>query len=172
MDAHLTRTEHHNRCMKKARGAEARLQTLTKTYGVVPESIRAVQVICVQAVTHYGSELWWYPSEASMRDDLQLHRNREARSILGALPMTPRGGTNERLRASNRTSNLRVKTAAFRSEARKRVKQQTKETTPKPLFLDVSMQRSEERAPPWPDHQRHELAGPRRRVSGQAHHTG
>ena len=36
MDAHLTFKEHHNRCMKKARAAEARLRTLTKTYGVVP----------------------------------------------------------------------------------------------------------------------------------------
>ena len=44
MDAHLTFKEHHNRCMKKARAAEARLQTLTKTYGVVPDSVMAVQV--------------------------------------------------------------------------------------------------------------------------------
>jgi len=58
MDAHLTLKEHHNRCIKKARAAEATLHTLTKTYGVVPESVRAVQVACVQAVALYGSELW------------------------------------------------------------------------------------------------------------------
>jgi hypothetical protein len=34
MDAHLTFKEHHNQSLKKARAAEARLRTLTKTYGV------------------------------------------------------------------------------------------------------------------------------------------
>jgi hypothetical protein len=91
MDAHLTFKEHHNRCMKKARAAEARLRTLTKTYGVVPESVRAVQVACIQAVALYGSELWWDPKEIGRRDDLQLLLNRQARSVLGALPTTPRG---------------------------------------------------------------------------------
>ena len=63
MDAHLTFKEQHNRCMKKARAAEAQLRTLTKTYGVFPESVRAVQAACVQVVALYGSELWWDPSE-------------------------------------------------------------------------------------------------------------
>jgi hypothetical protein len=77
--------------MKKARGAVARLRTLTRTYRVVPESIRAVQVACVQAVPLYGSEIWWDPREVGRRDDLQLLLNQPARSILGVLPMTPRG---------------------------------------------------------------------------------
>jgi hypothetical protein len=64
MDAHLTFKEHHNRCMKNPRAAEARLRTLTKTYGVVPESVRAVQIACVQAVALYGSELWWDPKRS------------------------------------------------------------------------------------------------------------
>jgi hypothetical protein len=51
-DAHLTFKEHHKRCMKKARAAEARLATLTKSYGVVSESIRAVQVACAKW-SHY-----------------------------------------------------------------------------------------------------------------------
>jgi len=91
MYAHLTFKEHHNRCMKNARAAEARLRSLTKTYSVVPESVRAVQVACVQADTLYGSKLWWDPREVGRRDDLQLLLNRRARSILGALPTTPRG---------------------------------------------------------------------------------
>jgi len=100
MDAHLTFKEHHNRFMKKAMAAEARLCTLTKTYGVVPESVRAVQVACVQAVAPYGCELWWDPREVGRRDDLQLLLNRQARSILGALPKTPRGA---RMRESGLT---------------------------------------------------------------------
>jgi len=91
MDAHLTLKEHNTRCINKDRAAEARLQTLTKTYGVVPESVRAIQVACIEAVTLYGSELWWDPNEAGRRDDLQLVLNGQARFILGALPMTPRG---------------------------------------------------------------------------------
>ena len=77
--------------MMNTRAAEARLRTLTTTYGIVPESVRAVQVACVQAVTLYGSELWWDPKEAGRRYNLQLLLNRQARCILGALPTTPRG---------------------------------------------------------------------------------
>jgi len=68
-----------------------RHRTFTKTYGVVAESILDVQVVCVPAVALYGSELWWDPKEVGRRDDLQLLLNQQARSILGALPTTPRG---------------------------------------------------------------------------------
>jgi len=91
MDVHLTFKVHHNRCMKKARAAEARPRTLTKTYWVIPESVRGIQIACVQALALYGNELWWDPKEVGRRDDLQLLLNRQARSILGALPTTPRG---------------------------------------------------------------------------------
>jgi len=88
---HLTLQEQQNRCRKEARGAEARLRTMTTTYGIVPESVRAVQVACVLAVALSGSELWWDRKEAGRWDDFQLHLNRQARSILGVLPTTPRG---------------------------------------------------------------------------------
>jgi len=61
------------------------------TYGIVPESVKAVQIACPQAVALYGCELWWDPKVVGRRDDLQLLLNRQARSILGALPMTPQG---------------------------------------------------------------------------------
>ena len=83
MESLLTLKLHHNRCMKKATAAEARLQTLTKTYGVVPESIRAVQDTYIQAVTLYRGELWWDPNEAGRVDNLQLLLNLQARNILG-----------------------------------------------------------------------------------------
>jgi len=44
MNAHLTLKEHLNRCMKKARAAEACLLSLKKPYAVVPAGVRAVQV--------------------------------------------------------------------------------------------------------------------------------
>jgi len=90
-DAHLTFKEHRNRCMTKARAAEARLCTLTKTYGIVPESIRAFQVACVNAVELCGSEPWWHPKDVGRRDDLELLLNQHAWPVLGMLLTTPRG---------------------------------------------------------------------------------
>jgi len=75
MDPLLMFKEHHNRCMKKARAAEASLRTLTQTYGVVPEIVRAVQVPCIQAVALDGSELWWDRKEVGRKDDLNLLLN-------------------------------------------------------------------------------------------------
>jgi len=89
MTAHLTFKEHNNRCIKEARAAEARLRSLTKTYGLLPESVQAVKVSCVQVVALYGSVLWWDHREVGRRYDLQLLLNRQARSILGVLPTTP-----------------------------------------------------------------------------------
>ena len=48
-------------------------------------------MVCIQAVALYGSELRWDSREVGRRDYLQLLLNRQARSILGALPTTPRG---------------------------------------------------------------------------------
>jgi len=89
MDVNLIFKEHHNRCMKKAMAADARVQTLAKTYDVIPESIRAVQVACIRAVALYGSEVCWDPKEIGRRDAHQMLFNRRARSVLSALSMTP-----------------------------------------------------------------------------------
>jgi hypothetical protein len=61
-----------------------------KTWRPFPERYTSFHA-CVQAVALYGSELWWDSKEVGRRDDLQLLLNRQARSILGALPTTPRG---------------------------------------------------------------------------------
>jgi len=90
MVAHLTFKEHQNRCLKKARAAEARLRSLSNTYVVVQESVRAVTVACIQAVTWYGSEPWRDPNEVGRRHYLQLLLKRQARSVLGMLPTTSR----------------------------------------------------------------------------------
>jgi hypothetical protein len=91
MDAHLTFKEHYNRCMKKARAAEARLRVLTRMHAIIPERVRAVQIAWDEAVALYGSELWVDPKEIGRREDLQLLLNRQARSTLGALPTTSPG---------------------------------------------------------------------------------
>jgi hypothetical protein len=91
MNAHQTFKEDHNRYMKKAWAAEARLRTLTKPHGVVSESVKAIHIASVQAVALYRSKLRWDPKSVGRRDDLQLLLNQQARSILGALPTTQQG---------------------------------------------------------------------------------
>ena len=44
MDEHQMVKKHHNRWRKNTRAAEARLRSLRKIYGIVPESLRAVRV--------------------------------------------------------------------------------------------------------------------------------
>jgi len=75
--------------MKRSSAGEARLRTLTKTYGADGQSVWADPVEFVQAVSPYWSVLWWDPREVGSRDDLQLLHNRQARCILGALLTTP-----------------------------------------------------------------------------------
>jgi hypothetical protein len=77
--------------MTIARAAATRLRALPKPYGAVPESPGAVHVACIEAVTLYVRELWWDYREVGRRDNLQLLLTQQARSILGALPTTPRG---------------------------------------------------------------------------------
>jgi len=91
MDAPVMFKEHHYQCMKIERAAEVRLRTLTKTYGFIPESVRAVHVVCIHAVAPFGSQLRWNPREVGTRDNLQLLLNRQARSILRVLPTTLHG---------------------------------------------------------------------------------
>ena len=71
MDVYLMLKEHHRQCMKKAWAAEVRLRTLTMIYRLVPESVRAVPIACIQAVTQDGSKLWWDPKEVGRHGDLQ-----------------------------------------------------------------------------------------------------
>jgi len=78
-------------------------KTLTKSYGVVPYSVRAVQQGSVKPFALYLSDLWRYPRHIGRRDDLLLLLNRHARSILGVLHKSPQGGL---LRQSGLTLTL------------------------------------------------------------------
>ena len=57
METQLTFSKQHNRCMNIAGSVEASLQTHTKIYRVVLESVRPIQVTCVHVVALYGSKL-------------------------------------------------------------------------------------------------------------------
>jgi len=91
MDTHITFKDHHTQCMRKARAPAAQLHALTRMHRIIPEQSRAVEIACVQAFALYASELRWDPKDTGRREDLQLLLNRQARSTLGALPMTPLG---------------------------------------------------------------------------------
>jgi len=145
MDSPLTFNEHHNRCIKKAWAAAARLRTLTKTYKVQPGSVRAIQVACVQAVPLYGQKLAWDPNQAARREDLQLLLNRQGRSILSS-SNNPTWSVDERLWAYTRSRHHRIHTAAHCGEASKHVQQQAEKTTPNPFFHGTGMQSTEQRA--------------------------
>jgi len=57
-------------------------------YDGVPESLSAVQILCIEVVALYGSEHRWDSKEVGRQDDLQLLQNRQARSIMGVLLTT------------------------------------------------------------------------------------
>jgi len=59
------------------------------TYGIVRETVTAISIDGIHAVTLYWSRLWCDPEEIGRRYDLQLLLICQARSILGALHITP-----------------------------------------------------------------------------------
>jgi len=96
-----------------------------KDIWVVLEGIRAVQVACIQAAAQYGRELWWDPKDIGRQDDLQLLLNQPARSVLGALPTTPRGALIRESWLTPMPVIIRLQTTMIRSDATKRMQEQT-----------------------------------------------
>ena len=74
-DVHLTLKVNHNQCMKIAQAAEAKLGSLTGTYRIVQQSVRAIQVACVRAVAQYRCDPGWGTRDSARRDDLHLPLN-------------------------------------------------------------------------------------------------
>lgn len=91
-DAHMMFKEQHNTSMKKDRPAEARLQTHTKTSGVIAENVMATYMASVHEVASYGSELLCVPTDAGRNlNNLKHLRNQQTRSILMVMPPTSQG---------------------------------------------------------------------------------
>ena len=57
MDSKINLREHHNICMKKAKGVEARIRRLAGPTELQPQQVRQIQVATMQAVALYGAEL-------------------------------------------------------------------------------------------------------------------
>jgi hypothetical protein len=90
LDSKLTLQHHHNVRMGKARSAEARIRSLTGRLGLCTENVRRIQIAAVQAVALYGTELW-FDGQKERTADIQKLFNRQARSVLGALPTSAIG---------------------------------------------------------------------------------
>ncbi len=87
-DSRLTFNSHVNEKLRKAKIAESRIQSLSKTYGLSPAIFRRIQIAAVQSVALYGSELWWKHPKTH-QNEIQKLINRQARSITGMYPSTP-----------------------------------------------------------------------------------
>ncbi|KAL1978972.1 hypothetical protein VTN96DRAFT_7858 [Rasamsonia emersonii] len=90
LDAGLTLKVHYLTCLRKARMAEARVQSLCRQQGLPPGLVRKIQVAAVQAVALYGVELWWQGQKDRLAGIQQLV-NRQARAITGMFRTTPIG---------------------------------------------------------------------------------
>ncbi|KKA16155.1 reverse transcriptase, partial [Rasamsonia emersonii CBS 393.64] len=90
LDAGLTFKVHYQTRLRKARMAEARVQSLCRQQGLPPGLVRRIQVAAVQAVALYGAELWWQGQKDRLAG-LQQLVNRQARAITGMFRTTPIG---------------------------------------------------------------------------------
>jgi hypothetical protein len=77
--------------MNNARAAEAQLRIVTRVLGNVRECVRAIQIVCVQAVAIYGRKVWWDSKKIGRQQDLQLLQTRHVSSIMVNLPTTQLG---------------------------------------------------------------------------------
>jgi ribonuclease HI len=90
LDSGLTLKSHYQIRLQKAKNAEARLRSISSTYGLAPGLVRRIQIAAVQSVALYGAELWW-KGQKTWAQDIQKMVNRQARAITGALKTTPIG---------------------------------------------------------------------------------
>ena len=90
----------------------------------------------------------------------------------GCTAHNPTGCTYERVSTYTPTCNLRLRTAAFRSETNWPMQQQANTVTPKPLVWCPHMPHSQRRAWRQWNNWRHDLAGRGSWISGQVHSTG
>jgi ribonuclease HI len=90
LDAGLSLKAHYETCLRKARNAEARVQSLCQAQGLPPGLARRIQVAAVQSVALFGAELWWRGQKDRL-DGIQTMINRQARAVTGMLKTTPVG---------------------------------------------------------------------------------
>lgn len=82
LDSALTFSTHIRERVKQAQAAEARIRSLTRTYGFLPELVRKIQIAAVQAIALFGAEIWWHRQKI-YQEHIQKLFNRQGRAITG-----------------------------------------------------------------------------------------
>jgi len=90
LDDMLTLNDHTTKTLAKARRAQNRVRSLMVKKGLSLEGCRRIQVVAVQAVALYGSELWW-PGQANRAQELQRFLNEQGRRVTRCFRTTPQG---------------------------------------------------------------------------------
>ena len=90
LDSALTLRENRQRCLGRARKAEARIRRLVTAHGVPPASARDLQSAVVQGTLLYAAELTWN-GRRGMEGEYQAAINRMGHASLGVFRSTPLG---------------------------------------------------------------------------------
>jgi len=86
----LTLNDHTKKTLAKARNAQNRVKSLMTKKGLSSEGCKRIQVMAVQAVPLYGSELWWHGHENSAQK-VQKLLNEQGRRVTGCFRTTLQG---------------------------------------------------------------------------------
>ena len=90
LDDMLTLKDHTKKTLAKARRAQNRVRSLMNNRGLSPGACQRIQVVAVQAVVLYGSELWWRKQNDSAQE-VQKVLNEQGRRVTGCFKTTPQG---------------------------------------------------------------------------------
>ena len=81
LDKELTFAIHIRERIKKAQAAEARIKSLTRTYGLPSGLVRKIQIAALQAIAFSGAEIWWR-GQKTHQDEIQKLLNKQGRDLL------------------------------------------------------------------------------------------
>jgi len=90
LDDMLTLNDRTKKTLAKARKAQNRVRSLMVKKGLNPGSCQRIQVVAVQAVMLYGSELWWR-GQKDRAQEIQKVLNEQGRRVTGCFRTTPQG---------------------------------------------------------------------------------
>jgi len=90
LDDMLNLNDHTKKTLAKARRVQNRVRSLMVKKGLSSEGCKRIQVVAVQAVALYGSELWWHGQE-NQAQEVQKLLNEQGRRVTGCFRTTPQG---------------------------------------------------------------------------------
>jgi len=90
LDDMLTLNDHTKKSLVRAKRAQNRVRSLMTKRGLSSEGCKTIQVVAVQAVVLYGSELWWH-GQKDRAHEVQVLLNEQGRRVTGCFRTTPQG---------------------------------------------------------------------------------